>query len=114
MKYIDYTKYCAFNPLLTVEQFDSVIEKACSYLDLITMGRIASVFGTETYKEERACKAIAHVCNVMYELDHTSQLQSVSNDGYSESYKTLTFDESEKKLAREARMWLSGTGLTSL
>lgn len=38
-------------------------------------------------------------------------LQSISNDGYSETYATTTAEAAAEEMAANIRAWLSGTGM---
>lgn len=110
---IEYDDYKAFCPnRLTEDEFKSLLPNASAYMDVITHNRWQNVEG---WKRERAVQALFAVINEMAAAQSVSngkgaRLQSVSNDGYSESYAS---DADGGAIRRAAHEWLSGTGLVS-
>lgn len=117
--HVTYYYYDALFPMrLTEEQFDSYLPSAEAYIDLITHDRARSATG---YKAERVKRAVCAVIGEMAAQDASksaggARLQSVSNDGYTETYRTTSVGTAEEAYAlrQTAMRWLSGTGLVSL
>lgn len=68
----------------------------------------------EKMKYEAVKMTICELINKVYDQELSGVgkgLSSVSNDGYSESYKVVTEAEKEKELESVIRRGLSGTGL---
>lgn len=117
-KYVAYYYYDALYPMkLTEDEFDSYLPSAEAYIDLITHYRAAEATG---YKAERVKQAVCAVIGEMAAQDaaksaNGARLQSVSNDGYTETYRTTSAGTAEETHAirQTAMRWLSGTGLVS-
>lgn len=124
MSYIDWEYYHSlFDNITSETAFNRACAKAAVYMDRCT-GMRARTFVKE-YDAEHASdfqKMIADAIKMtMCELINniTAQetagmgtgISSVSNDGYSESYKITTAAEKETQLLSIVRSGLSGTGL---
>jgi hypothetical protein len=117
-KYVGYDDYDALYPMkLTEDQFNDYLPSAEAYIDLITHDRARSATG---YKAERVKRAVCAVIGEMVAQDacksaNGARLQSVSNDGYTETYRTTSAGTAEEAYAirQTAMRWLSGTGLVS-
>lgn len=118
-KYVEYDDYDTLFPMrLTEDQFDMYLPSAEAYIDLITHDRARSATG---YKAERVKRAVCAVIGEMVAQDASksangARLQSVSNDGYTETYRTTSVGTAEESHAvrQMAMRWLSGTGLVSM
>ena len=116
--YVEYDYYDTLFPnKLTEEQFEYYLPSAEAYIDLITHDRAACATG---YKAERVKRAVCAVIGEMAAQDASksaggARLQSVSNDGYTETYRTASGGTAEEAYAlrQTAMRWLSGTGLVS-
>lgn len=117
-RYVEYGYYDSLYPMkLTEDEFDSYLPSAEAYIDLITHDRARSATG---YKAERVKRAVCAVIGEMAAQDASksaggARLQSVSNDGYTETYRTTSMGTAEDAYAlrQMAMRWLSGTGLVS-
>lgn len=123
MPYISWEHYSSLYSEVTEADFDKLNTKASAKLDVFTHMR-ARNFET-AYNEETATdfqkQVHMQIQNTICELInaiHTQEtsgmgtgITSVSNDGYSESYKLTTATEKEMQLLSIARNGLSGTGL---
>lgn len=117
-RYATYEQYDALYPMkLTEDQFESYLPSAEAYIDLITHDRAKSATG---YKAERVERAVCAVIGEMAAQDASksaggARLQSVTNDGYTETYRTASGGTAEEAYAikQTAMRWLSGTGLVS-
>lgn len=117
--YVDYAYYDTLYPAkLTEDEFDTYLPSAEAYIDMITHDRAMSATG---YKAERVKKAVCAVIGEMASQDGSksangARLQSVSNDGYTETYRTAPVSAAEEArvIRQTAMQWLSGTGLVSL
>lgn len=109
----NYADYKALYPArLTEDEFESLLPSASAYMDVVTHNRWQSAEG---WKRTRAVQALFAIINEMAAAQSISngkgaRLQSVSNDGYSESYAA---DTDGTAIRRAAHEWLSGTGLVS-
>lgn len=118
-RYATYDDYAALYPSkLTEDQFYNYLPSAEAYIDLITRDRAISATG---YKAARVKRAVCAVIGEMAAQDASksaggARLQSVSNDGYTETYRTTSVGTAEEAYAlrQTAMRWLSGTGLVSL
>ena len=116
--YVEYDYYDSLYPAkLTEEQFDMYLPSAEAYIDLITHNRAKSATG---YKAERVERAVCAVIGELAAQDASksaggARLQSVSNDGYTETYRAASGGTAEEAHAirQTAMRWLSGTGLVS-
>lgn len=123
MAYITWEQYSSLYDSIPEEQFDRYETRAERYMDVLTHGR-AGQFITE-YNEDTATafqKRIrgqieATMCELMNNMSIQdtsgmgSGIASVSNDGYSESYKITTDAELKAQLKSIVITGLSGTGL---
>lgn len=123
MPYISWEHYSSLYSEVTEADFDKLNTKASAKMDVFTHMR-ARNFET-AYNEETATdfqkQVHMQIQNTICELInaiHTQEtsgmgtgITSVSNDGYSESYKLTTATEKEMQLLSIARNGLSGTGL---
>lgn len=117
-KYVEYYEYDTIYPSkLTEDEFDSYLPSAEAYIDTITHDRARTATG---YKAERVKMAVCAVVGEMAAQEATknregARLQSVSNDGYTETYRTSSGGTAEEAhaLRQTAMRWLSGTGLMS-
>ena len=117
-RYATYEQYDTLYPAkLTEDQFESYLPSAEAYIDLITHERAQCATG---YKAERVKKAVCAVIGEMAAQDASksaggAHLQSVSNDGYTETYRTAFGGTAEEAHAirQTAMRWLIGTGLVS-
>lgn len=117
-RYAAYEHYDALYPAkLTEDQFESYLPSAEEYIDTLTHDRARTATG---YKAERVKMAVCAVVGEMAAQEATknpegARLQSVSNDGYTETYRTSSGGTAEeaRALRQTAMRWLSGTGLMS-
>ena len=99
---------------ISEEEFDSLLPSASAFIDTITVRRAAAATG---YKAERVRHALIAVIHEMAAQNAArgasgARVNSVSNDGYSESYGNSNSAENEEKTLRcIAFQYLSGTGL---
>ena len=123
MLYIDWEYYNSLYDTVSEEDFDKLNAKACARLDVYTHMRArnfmaAYVHGTATPFQEQTYTQIRNtVCeliNIVSVQDATgmgSGIASVSNDGYSETYKVTTQAEKDAEVIALIQQGLSGTGL---
>jgi len=126
MPYIDWEYYSSLYQEVPEEAFDRLNMKASSKLDVYTRMRAKQfVIG---YNEETATsfyqQVYSQIQNTVCELINDLYVQetngmgtgiaSISNDGYSESYKITTAAEKETQLLTIARSGLSGSGLAGV
>lgn len=116
-RYVGYYDYEALYPSrLTEEQFESHLPAAEAFIDLITHDRAACASG---YKADRVRQAVCAVIGEMAAQDAArnaggARLQSVSNDGYTETYGASGGAGADSEGIRSAAFrFLSGTGLVS-
>ena len=123
MLYVTWEYYSSLYDMVPEEDFQKLCTKASAKLDVYTHLR-AQVF-EEGYHPDTATpfekKVHAQIQNTTCELINLisaqdaagagSGITSVSNDGYSESYKVTTQAEKEVELVSLIRQGLSGTGL---
>lgn len=124
MTYIDWEYYSSlFLEIQDEKDFHRLGQRAEMKLDAITHMR-ARRFWTE-YSEETATdfqkqvhqqikNTVCELVNAIYQQETTGMgtgVSSVSNDGYSESYKITTAAEKEAQLTGIIRNGLSGSGL---
>ncbi len=125
MTYINWEYYSSLYSEVPEEDFDRLCMKASAKLDIHTHGRAKKFeifFDAETatdFQKEVHIQIKNTVCELMGALyvQETSGMgtgiASVSNDGYSESYKITTAAEKEAQVVALIREGLSGTGLAS-
>ena len=123
MPYISWEHYSSLYSEVTEADFDKLNAKASAKLDIFTHMRARNF--EAAYNEETATgfqkQVHMQIQNTVCELINAIQIQetsgmgtgiaSVSNDGYSESYRLTTATEKEMQLLGIARNGLSGTGL---
>ena len=122
-KYIDWELYSSLFSEVDELSFPMLESRAALKIDIYTYNRAdafnttydestASTFGKMTYRalQMTACELV----NLMQRQDSSAVgtgLASVSNDGYSESYKVITQAEKEQEILSCIRNGLAGTGL---
>lgn len=123
MQYVTWEYYSSLYTDTPETEFDRLSMKSSSKLDVYTHMR-ARNFEAD-YAEDTATdfqkqihmqiqNTVCELINAIYMLETTnmgSGIASVSNDGYSESYKITTAAEREAQLRAIAQNGLSGTGL---
>lgn len=123
MTYIDWEQYSSLYSEVQEEDFDKLAAKASAKLDVYTHMRardFEAAFDEETATnfqkqvhtqiQNTACELV----NALYVQETSGMgtgIASVSNEGYSESYKVITAEEREAQLLNIVRSGLSGTGL---
>lgn len=125
MSYITWEQYCSlYNNITDEKEFDRLAKLAEIKLNAITHMR-AKQF-EDAYSEDTATDfqkqvhmqiqdTFCQLLNMMSVQESSGMgtgIASVSNDGYSESYKVTTAQEKEVQLTSVIRSGLSGTGLT--
>ena len=103
---------------LSDDAVEALAPSALAYIDVITAGRAQTAEG---YKLERVKMAVCAVINEIHAQEAVrsaegARLVSVSNDGYTETYGSVSVDASKAEaeaIRRTAFKWLSGTGLVS-
>ena len=123
MPYINWEYYSSLYTEVPEEDFDRLCTKASAKLDVHTHLRAKAfedAFDQDTataFQKQVHTQIQNTVCELMDALyaQETSGMgtgiASVSNDGYSESYKITTAAEKEAQLLTIIRGGLSGTGL---
>lgn len=123
MPYITWEFYSSLYSEATEADFDKLNTKASAKLDVYTHMRARNF--EAAYNEENATdfqkqvhmqiqNTVCELINAIHTQETTGMgtgIASVSNDGYSESYKLTTATEKEMQLLSIARSGLSGTGL---
>lgn len=124
MPYITWEYYSSlFTEVSDEDVFERMYKRAVGKLDVLTHMR-AKKFESE-YSEDSATdfqkqvhmqiqNTACELVNAMYVQETSGMgtgISSVSNDGYSESYKITTVAEKEAQLLNIVRSGLSGTGL---
>jgi hypothetical protein len=124
MSYITWEQYCSlYNNITDEKEFDRLAKLAEIKLNAITHMR-AKQF-EDAYSEDTATDfqkqvhmqiqdTFCQLLNMMSVQESSGMgtgIASVSNDGYSESYKVTTAQEKEVQLTSVIRSGLSGTGL---
>lgn len=112
MAYLDWEWYSSHFPKLTQDEFYEKLPAAEMKVDILTHYRARDAAG---YKLEQVKACVANMLNRQAELEAAgagSNVKSVSNDGYSETYEQVTPEQMEEELKRTCFQWLSGTGLT--
>lgn len=109
--YGTYEHYSEYYGSMDEAEFDKLNYRVSLMIDVFTGQRAASATG---YKQERlndcACTLIQHINDTKDSAAGTG-VTSVSNDGYSESYKAVTPEDVQEILRQKAFSVLSGTGL---
>lgn len=123
MPYINWEYYSSLYSVVPEEDFDRLYMKASGKLDVYTHMRARNFeieFDMDTatdFQKQMHMQIQNTVCELMdalYVQDTSGMgtgITSVSNDGYSESYKITTAAEKEAQLLAITRQGLSGTGL---
>ncbi len=123
MRYVDWEYYSALYSDVGQEDFERINPRACAKLDVYTHMRAAefevaydpdaaSAFQRKVHGQ--IMDTVCALINLMYVQEASGAgngLASVSNDGYSESYKITTQAEKESEVASLIYQGLSGTGL---
>ena len=124
MSYITWEQYCSlYNNITDEKEFDRLAKLAEIKMNAITHMR-AKQF-EDAYSEDTATDfqkqvhmqiqdTFCQLVNMMSVQESSGMgtgIASVSNDGYSESYKVTTAQEKEVQLTSVIRSGLSGTGL---
>lgn len=124
MPYITWEYYSSlFTEVQDADSFGRLNKRAAGKLDVLTHMR-AKKFESE-YSEDSATdfqkqvhtqiqNTACELVNAMYVQETSGMgtgIASVSNDGYSESYKITTSAEKEAQILNIVRSGLSGTGL---
>ena len=123
MSYIDWEYYSSLFSNVNEDEFYAILQKAEAKLDVHTHLRakkFEDVFDEASatpFQKQVHVQIQNTVCDLINAL-HTQEItgmgtgiSSVSNDGYSESYKITTVAEKEVQLLSIIRSGLSGTGL---
>lgn len=123
MLYIDWEYYSSLYDTVSKDEFDKINARACAKLDVYTHMRAADFESNydpdtatpfqnqvHTQIQNTVCDLI-NLANAQDMAGAGNGLASVSNDGYSESYKVTTQAEKEVELVSLIRQGLSGTGL---
>ena len=123
MSYIDREYYISLFEEIPDAEFKKLLQKAELRIKRMTHNRVEEFW--RNYKEETAtlfhrmvydqirqteCEVI-HALYVQESSGMGDGIASVSNDGYSESYKIATNQDKEEQLDNIVRSGLSGTGL---
>lgn len=123
MPYATWEYYSSLYSEVPEAEFDRLSIKASAKLDVYTHMRTKDFEIAFNEKKSTDFKARTHnqIQNTVCELINAihdqeisgmgSGVSSVSNDGYSETYKITTAAEKEEQLQAIARAGLSGTGL---
>ena len=123
MPYINWEYYSSLYSVVPEEDFDRLYMKASGKLDVYTHMRARNFeieFDMDTatdFQKQMHMQIQNTVCELMdalYVQDTSGMgtgITSVSNDGYSESYKITTAAEKEAQLQTFGLHGLSGTGL---
>lgn len=123
MAYISWEYYSSLYSEVQEEDFDRLCAKASAKLDVYTHMRARNfevAFDPETATDFQKLvhtqiqNTVCELINALYVQETSGMgtgIASVSNDGYSESYKITTAAEKEAQLRSIARQGLSGTGL---
>lgn len=124
MSYVSWEYYSSlYTEIADQPDFLRLTARAEKKLDAVTHGRVRKFL--EEYHEETATTfqkqvhdqiqtTVCELVNAMLVQESTGMgngVSSVSNDGYSESYKITTAAEKEIQLLQVVRNGLSGTGL---
>lgn len=121
--YITWGLYSSLYNNVPEEDFDRLARKASAKLDVYSHMRVrefevsydqdsATAFQRRVHEQiGLACCELANALRTQETAGLGTGVASVSNDGYSESYKITTAAEMEAQLLTIARSGLSGTGL---
>ena len=123
MAYITWEYYSSLYSEVPEADFDKLVSKASAKLDVYTHMRARNfeasyddATATDFQKQvhSQIQNTVCDLVNALYVQETSgmgSGIASVSNDGYSESYKITTAQEKEAQLLAISRSGLSGTGL---
>lgn len=123
MTYITWEYYSSLFSEISEEVFDRLNTKASMKLDVYTHMRArnfeisyeeASATDFQKLVHAQIQNTVCELINAVYVQESSGMgtgIASVSNDGYSESYKLTTASEKEAQLLSIVRAGLSGTGL---
>lgn len=127
MQYIDWEYYTRFyTEIAEKETFERLCVKAERKLDVHTHMRASQFMknhrktcATDFQKRvyEQVKNTVCELVNAIYIQESSGMgtgITSVSNDGYSESYKVTTEPEKEAQLYSIIRSGLAGTGLAGV
>lgn len=123
MPYIDWECYNSLYNEVSEDDFEKLNMKASAKLDVFTRMRVrqfviaydadkATPFHQQVYEQIKA--TACELVNAIYVQESSGMgtgIASVSNDGYSETYKITTQAEKDAQLLGIVRSGLSGTGL---
>lgn len=123
MPYVSWEYYSSLYFEISEDDFDRLCAKASAKLDVHTHMRAknfviafnadeATDFQKQVYTQIQ--NTVCELMNTLYAQETSGMgngIASVSNDGYSESYKITTAAEKEAQLLAITRQGLSGTGL---
>lgn len=126
MTYIDREYYGSLYPQIPEADFARLYKQAAGKLDAYTHMRASAFY--QSYCKETATlfqqkvytqiqDTVCALINAMYEQEKSGigkGIASVSNDGYSESYKITTAEEQEAQLVKILKSGLSGSGLAGV
>lgn len=105
---LDWEYYNSHFPKLSEDEFNKVSYKA----ERIVLKRISKSVDDLSSDEQMDVKdCICDIINGIYGTNYSKGLASVSNDGYAESYATVTEEENEQKIENIINTWLGDTGL---
>lgn len=124
--YTTWEHYSSLYSEVQETDFDKLNAKASAKLDVFTHMRARNF--EAAYNEETATdfqkqvhmqiqNTVCELINALYVIETSGMgtgITSVSNDGYSESYKLTTAAEKEAQLLSIVRSGLSGTGLAGV
>ncbi len=124
MPYIDWEYYSSlFNNISDEKEFNRECSKAAVYMDRYTAMRARAFMkaydddGATDFQRMTADAIRMTMCELINNIavqeasDMGTGLASVSNEGYSESYRITTASEKEAQLVCVIKNGLSGTGL---
>lgn len=123
MLYITWEYYSSLYDDVTEEDFDRLNTRACAKLDVYTHMRAqnfmagynadaASPFHEQVHtKIQNTVCEIINLVSIQDAAGMGSGIASVSNDGYSETYKITTQAEKDAEVIALIQQGLSGTGL---
>ena len=126
MIYITWEQYSSLYSEVQETDFDKLAAKATAKLDVLTQMRARNF--EISYEEETVTdfqrqihtqiqNTVCELVNALYTQETSGMgtgIASVSNDGYSESYKITTAAEKEAQILAIVRSGLSGTGLAGV
>ena len=123
MPYVTWEYYSSLYSEVPEAEFEKLAAKASAKLDVYTHMRARNfelAFDADTATDwqkqvhTQIQNTVCDLMNVLYAQESSGMgtgIASVSNDGYSESYKITTAAEKEAQLISVIRSGLSGTGL---